>query len=52
MRRAELRETMLRISGAMQVLGELLTNVDSARHDGKDTNEVGSATAQVRRSGM
>ena len=51
MQRTYLHETMFRISGAMQVLEELLTAVDSAKRDGEATNEGRSAMAQVRQSG-
>ena len=48
---ATVRQNMLRISGAIQVLEEVLTDEDSTRHDGEVTNE-GRTTVQAGQSGM
>jgi hypothetical protein len=44
--RTYLRETMLRISGAIQVLGELLANGQAARHDEPYPEAAQPAVAQ------
>jgi len=48
---ATVRQNMLSISGAIQVLEEVLTGEDATRHDGEVTNE-GRTTVQAGQSGM
>src|SRR5215216_1721739 len=45
--RTYLHETMLRISGAMQALEELLTEEQPAEHDGAVPNQERHATVQT-----
>ena len=46
--RAHLHETMLRISGAIQALEELLAEEQSAEHDGAVSHQERHATVQTR----
>ena len=49
---ATVRQNMLRISGAIQVLDEVLTDGDSTRHDGEVTDEGRLATVEAGQSGI
>lgn len=49
---ATVRQNMLRISGAIQVLEEVLTDEDPTRHDGEVTDEGRAATVEAARSGI
>jgi len=46
--RAHLHETMLRISGAIQALEELLAEEQPAEHDGAVSDQERHATVQTR----
>ena len=49
---ATVRQNMLRISGAIQVLEEVLTDEDSTGHDREVTDEGRTATVEAGRSGI
>ena len=48
---ATVRQNMLRISGAIQVLEEVLADGDSTRDDGEVTDKVRAATVEPGLSG-
>ena len=50
--RAYLRDTMLRIEGAIRVLEEFLPDGDSTRDDGEVTDEGRAATVEAGQSGI
>ena len=47
-RRTYLRDTLLRITGAMQVLEELLGEAQASGHDGAGCGELSSMTTEAR----
>ena len=49
---AMVRQNMLRISGAIQVLEEILTDGDSTKDNGEVADEGRGATIQAGRSGI